>query len=73
MGYTDLQKRVELSRELALRRRMYPMLVAKGQITKDEAEGWIDILEAIWADYDEETNRKQRVFQFPDGGPYAGG
>jgi hypothetical protein len=67
MGYTDLQKRTEIARELGIRRRMFPLMVARGQITQDEAEAWIDILTAIWHDYDEPEIRRQRQFEFEDG------
>jgi hypothetical protein len=39
-------------------------MVARGQITRDEAEGWIDILESIWKDYEERHHRRQRQFEF---------
>jgi len=46
---------------------MFPLMVARGQITQDEAEAWIDILTAIWHDYDEPEIRRQRQFEFEDG------
>ena len=64
MGYTRLQKRTEIARELSMRRKVYPRMVADGRITQDEAEHWIDILEAIWSDYEEATDRRQKEFPF---------
>ena len=43
---------------------MFPLMVARGQITQEEADSWIDILKEIWHDYDEEKNRRQRTFMF---------
>jgi hypothetical protein len=39
-------------------------MVADGRITQDEAEHWIDIMEAIWKDYSEDQDRRQRQFEF---------
>lgn len=67
MGYTRLQKRTEIARELNMRRKVYARMVADGRITQDEAERWIDIMEAVWRDYSEEPDRRQREFEFEDG------
>jgi hypothetical protein len=50
---------------------MYPVMVAKKFITQDEAEAWIDIIEAIWADYEEREDRRQRAFSFGTPGDRA--
>jgi len=64
VGYTRLQKRTEIARELAMRRRVYPRMVADKRITQDEAEHWIDIMESIWSDYEEDADRRQKEFSF---------
>jgi hypothetical protein len=64
MGYTRLQKRTEIARELAMRRRVYPRMVSDKRITQQEADSWIDIMESIWADYEEDADRRQKEFSF---------
>jgi polyhydroxyalkanoate synthesis regulator phasin len=64
MGYTRLQKRTEIARELAMRRRVYPRMVAEGRMSQDEAERLIDIMESIWSDYEEAADRRQKELPF---------
>jgi len=64
MGYTRIQKKTEIAREIAMRRKVYPRMVADGRITQDEAEHWIEIMQEIWRDYDEEPDRRQKSFTF---------
>jgi polyhydroxyalkanoate synthesis regulator phasin len=65
VGYTRLQKRTEIARELNMRRKVYARMVADGRITQDEAERWIDIMQAIWSDYEEAADSRQKEFPFP--------
>lgn len=60
MGYTRAQKRAEISRELALRRRVYPRMIDSGRMTQDEADSHIAILVAIWDDYNDDHDRRQK-------------
>jgi hypothetical protein len=58
--YTDVQKRAEIGRELALRRRLYPYWVAAGKMTQEAADKHIAIMEAIWKDYAPEEDKRQK-------------
>jgi hypothetical protein len=48
----DVKIRV-LQRELAIRERIYPIRVANGKMTQQEAEFELDVLQAILKDYEE--------------------
>jgi len=67
MGYTRKQKRFEISREIALRRRVYPKMVAQGRMSQTEADHWIEIMTEIWADYADEGLKGQKELKLVDG------
>ncbi len=48
---TDAEKIAWLKRELAMRRRVYPRQVGRGQMRQDEADREIGLIEAILEDY----------------------
>lgn len=48
---TNVDKRRECERELAMRRRVYPRWVETGKMKKHDADRQIAIMEAIAADY----------------------
>lgn len=49
--YSDLDKLTEIERELRWRRRVYPRLIAKENLTVEQAHKQVKILEAIAEDY----------------------
>jgi len=49
--YTDLDKLSEIERELMWRRRVYPRLIAKEDLTRNQADRQIAIMQAIAEDY----------------------
>ncbi len=51
MTPTDADKIACLRRELAMRRRVYPRQVGRGQMTQAEADREIGLIEAILEDY----------------------
>jgi len=61
--YTRAQKRAEISRELSMRRKVYPRQVASGRMSEEEAESHIRIMEAIWDDYTEQADKRQLQLQ----------
>ena len=53
MAYTEAQKLEAITRELKLRRRVYPRRIEKGHMTQQLADYQLDIFEAIRSDYEE--------------------
>ena len=53
MAITTDDKRRCLMREIAMRRRVYPAWVDRGQMTRAQADREIAVMEAILADYHE--------------------
>lgn len=53
MNFTAEQKRKEVSREIAMRNRVYPQWVQSGRMSKADADRQIEIMKAIEADYRE--------------------
>ena len=49
--YTDLDKLTEIEREIRMRQKVYPGLIAKNTITQKMAKKQIAIMEAIAEDY----------------------
>jgi len=49
--YSDLDKLTEIERELRYRRRVYPRLIAKEDLSPEQANKQTKILEAIAEDY----------------------
>lgn len=49
--YTAAEKLAELEREIAMRRRVYPGLVLRGQLKQQQADDRIAVLSAIAEDY----------------------
>lgn len=49
--YTDEEKLNEITRELAMRKKVYPGLIARGSLTMANASRQIDIMRAIANDY----------------------
>jgi len=54
VAMTVRDKYVEVKRELALRRRLYPRWVAEGKLPEREASRRIAVLHAIMEDYERE-------------------
>ncbi len=59
------QKVLELERELKMRRQVYPRLIAKHRISKDEADRRILIHESILEDY-KRLMAREAAGQMPD-------
>jgi len=55
------EKIAELAREVRMRRRVYPRLVVQGEMTPDEAERHIAVMEAIIEDYMQEFKTEEAV------------
>lgn len=51
MSFTHAQKQKAAEREARMRRRVYPRLVERGQLTEQAAKDGIGIMDAIAADY----------------------
>ncbi len=49
--FTTEEKLAEIGRELALRRRVYPRMVARGELSAPAASKRLSILREIMADY----------------------
>ncbi len=49
--FTQQEKLKEISRELAMRERVFPMMMRTGKLTQDEADRRIAILKEIAKDY----------------------
>lgn len=60
MTFTNEQKYQAAVREVRQRRKVYPHIVIRGNMTQEEARYQIDLMEAIAADY-EELAKKERL------------
>lgn len=57
--YTAAEKLKEIVRELYLRNKVYPSLIAKNQMTHKAAKHHIAVMEAIAEDYRENANQEK--------------
>ena len=57
--FTAEEKYQEVMRELKLRRRLYPHWVEIGKLDASDAKRRIDVLQAIAADYEEQTQKER--------------
>jgi hypothetical protein len=53
--FTVEEKLTEVKRELALRRAVYPKMIAEGRLTINKASWCIDVMRAIERDYEEQA------------------
>jgi len=49
--FTAQEKFSEIMREIAMRQRVYPSLIAKGKLTQRQASRQLDILRQVASDY----------------------
>jgi len=55
--YSDLEKLAEVEREIAMRRKVFPGLVAKGSMSDAQSKRRIAVMEAIAEDYRTSVNQ----------------
>lgn len=51
MTFTAEEKLKEIDRELAQRNRVYPFMISKGKISREQAQRQVQIMQAIRQDY----------------------
>jgi len=55
--YSALEKLSEIEREIAMRRRVYPALIAKGTLTQRQASTRLDTLLQVASDYRQQVTQ----------------
>lgn len=65
--YTIDQKITAISRELAMRRRVYPRQVEQGRMPERRAQEEIGVMEAILADYQSQQKKEPDLFGMEGG------
>lgn len=64
-GYSYAQKISVLEREVNMRRRVYPALIANGRMSTHDANFQLTCMEEILKDYQEAVKRPPELFSLP--------
>lgn len=61
MTFTAEEKYRAAMREVGQRKKVYPNIVVRGNMTQEEARYQIDVMEAIAADYEEQAKKERML------------